>query len=155
MRLKSLAAALALPALGLAFAAPASAFCGFYVAKADTDLFNDASKVVLARDGERTVITMASDFRGDVSEFAMVVPVVDIPTEEQIHVANPALIDHIDAYTAPRLVEYYDENPCEMARREKMMEDMAMMPSTEQIEQSWCRDFVGMPRRPYIVHDML
>ncbi len=129
MRLKSLAAALALPALGLAIAAPASAFCGFYVAKADTDLFNDASKVVLARDGERTVITMASDFRGDVSEFAMVVPVVDIPTEEQIHVANPALIDHIDAYTAPRLVEYYDENPCEMARREKMMEDMAMMPA--------------------------
>ena len=43
MRLKSLAAALALPALGLAFAAPASAYCGFYVAKADTDLFTDAS----------------------------------------------------------------------------------------------------------------
>ncbi|MBU1287938.1 MAG: DUF2330 domain-containing protein, partial [Alphaproteobacteria bacterium] len=74
MNLKHLIASLALPLAGLAFAAPASAFCGFYVAKADTDLFNDASKVVLARDGERTVITMASDFRGDVSEFAMVVP---------------------------------------------------------------------------------
>lgn len=129
MKLKHLAAALALPLAGLAFAAPASAFCGFYVAKADTDLFNDASKVVLARDGERTVITMASDFRGDVSEFAMVVPVVEIPTEDQIHVANPALIDHIDAYTAPRLVEYYDENPCEVERREKYMRDMMAMPA--------------------------
>ena len=126
MKLKALAAALALPALGAAFAAPASAFCGFYVAKAETDLFNDASKVALARDGERTVITMASDFRGDVSEFAMVVPVVEIPTEDQIHVANPALMDHLDAYTAPRLVEYYDENPCEVSRRDRMMEDMAM-----------------------------
>ena len=32
-------------------AAPAAhAFCGFYVAKADTGLFNKASKVVMVRD---------------------------------------------------------------------------------------------------------
>ena len=112
MKLRHLAggAALALASLGLS--APASAFCGFYVAKADTDLFNEASKVALARDGERTVITMASDYTGDASEFAMVIPVVDIPEREQINVANPGLIDHLDAYTAPRLVEYHDENPC-------------------------------------------
>lgn len=96
----------------LVLSQPVSAFCGFYVAKADTDLFNDASKVVIARDGERTVVTMASDFRGDVSEFAMVIPVVDIPEREQINVANPGLIEHLDAYTAPRLVEYHDQNPC-------------------------------------------
>tara|TARA_R110001599_G_scaffold80053_4_gene216596 strand:- start:4762 stop:6153 length:1392 start_codon:yes stop_codon:yes gene_type:complete len=131
MRLKHLIAGLALPLAGLAFAAPASAFCGFYVAKADTDLFNDASKVVLARDGDRTVITMSSDFRGDVSEFAMVVPVVEIPEREQINVANPALVDHLDAYTAPRLVEYYDENPCEIEYRRKMMNDMAASAAPE------------------------
>ena len=129
MKLKHLAAALALPAIGLAFAAPASAFCGFYVAQADTDLFNDASKVALARDGERTVITMASDYRGDVSDFALVVPVVDVPEREQINVANPALIDHLDAYTAPRLVEYYDENPCEVERRRYEAMDMMAMPA--------------------------
>jgi hypothetical protein len=127
MKLKHLFAGLALPLAGLALAAPASAFCGFYVAKADTDLFNDASKVVLARDGDRTVITMASDFRGDVSEFAMVVPVVDIPQREQINVASPALVDHLDAYTAPRLVEYYDEDPCEAERRYEQMREMADM----------------------------
>lgn len=119
MKLKHLAAGLAVGATSLLAAAPASAFCGFYVAKADTDLFNDASKVAIARDGERTVVTMASDFRGDVSEFAMVVPVVDIPEESQIHVANPGLIDHLDAYTAPRLVEYHDENPCYEYERRK------------------------------------
>ena len=40
-------------------------FCGFYVAKADTKLFNKASQVVLVRDGDRTVMTMANDFKGD------------------------------------------------------------------------------------------
>ncbi|MEM6556036.1 MAG: DUF2330 domain-containing protein [Pseudomonadota bacterium] len=117
MNLKHLAGACALGLTSFALSAPvASAFCGFYVAKADTDLFNDASKVVLVRDDERTVITMASDYRGDVNEFAMVVPVVDIPLREQINVGNPALVDHLDEYTAPRLVEYYDDNPCEMNR---------------------------------------
>ena len=125
MKLKHLlvAGALALPSLLIS--APASAFCGFYVAKADTDLFNDASKVAIARDGERTVMTMASDFRGDVSEFAMVIPVVDVPEREQLNVANPALIEHLDAYTAPRLVEYFDEDPCR--RLEYMKRDSAVM----------------------------
>ncbi|MEM1146550.1 MAG: DUF2330 domain-containing protein [Pseudomonadota bacterium] len=113
MTLKQLLGACALGLVSFALSAPAaSAFCGFYVAKADTDLFNDASKVVLVRDQDRTVITMASDYRGEASEFAMVIPVVDVPEREQINVANPALVDHLDQYTAPRLVEYYDENPC-------------------------------------------
>ncbi|MGB3627422.1 MAG: DUF2330 domain-containing protein [Henriciella sp.] len=136
MKLRHLmgAAALGLSSLGLS--APASAFCGFFVAKADTDLFNDASKVALVRDGERTVITMASDYRGEPSEFAMVIPVVDIPEREQINVANPGLIDHLDEYTAPRLVEYHDENPCDMRYRRELamaaptasgaMDDMVM-----------------------------
>lgn len=120
MKLKHLAGAAALGLSSLAFSAPASAFCGFFVAKADTDLFNDASKVALVRDGDRTVITMASNFRGDVEEFAMVIPVVEVPEEEQINVANPGLIEHLDNYTAPRLVEYHDENPCEMRYRREL-----------------------------------
>ncbi|HPF21828.1 MAG TPA: DUF2330 domain-containing protein [Hyphomonas sp.] len=126
MNIRHLIGGLAVAACSWAAAAPAHAFCGFYVAKADTELFNDASKVAIARDGERTVVTMSSDFRGDVSEFAMVVPVPSVPEEEQIHVANPALMDHIDAYTAPRLVEYYDENPCEAERQRRMLKDMVM-----------------------------
>ena len=54
-----------LAALVAAAPAPADAFCGFFVAKADTKLFNKASKVVLARDGDRTVMTMSNDFKGE------------------------------------------------------------------------------------------
>ena len=91
-------------------------FCGFYVAKADTKLFNKASQVVLVRDGDRTVMTMANDFEGEPKEFAVVIPVPTVLTREQIHVGEKALVDHLDAYSAPRLVEYFDQNPCE--RRE-------------------------------------
>jgi len=93
-------------------AGTAKAFCGFYVAQADSKLFNTSSKVVLARDGDQTAITMASDFEGDVKEFAVVIPVPTFIERKQIGVVDPKTIDHLDHYTAPRLVEYHDEDPC-------------------------------------------
>ncbi len=97
---------------GILISASAWSFCGFYVASAGTELFNQASKVVLARSGDRTVITMANDFQGDVDEFAVVIPVPTLIEREQIHVTDNAIVDHLDAYTAPRLVEYFDRDPC-------------------------------------------
>jgi hypothetical protein len=97
----------------LLLGAPASAFCGFYVAKADTRLFNHASRVVIAHDGDHTVVTMAADYQGTPSDFAMVVPVPTIIRREQVRVVDPALITHVDNYSAPRLVEYHDPDPCE------------------------------------------
>ncbi len=108
-------------------AGPAFAFCGFYVAKADTQLFNQASKVVIVRDGERTVLTMANDYRGEPQEFALVVPVPTFLEREQIHVSDRAIIEHLDAYSAPRLVEYHDSDPCMMYdRAESVRPPMAM-----------------------------
>src|SRR5213594_3370937 len=88
------------------------AFCGFYVAKADAKLFNQASQVVLVRHDNKTVITMANDFKGDPKEFAIIVPVPTVLEKDQIRVGDRALIEHLDAYSAPRLVEYFDDDPC-------------------------------------------
>ena len=64
------------------------------------------------RDADRTVMTMASDFHGEPRDFAVVIPVPTLITRGQIHVIDKALIDHLDAYSAPRLVEYFDDDPC-------------------------------------------
>ena len=101
----------------------AQAFCGFYVARADTSLFNKASQVVLVRDDDRTVITMANDFEGDVKDFAVVIPVPTKIEREQINVGDRAIVEHLDAYTAPRLVEYHDPDPCMRYERYKMAQD--------------------------------
>jgi hypothetical protein len=87
-------------------------FCGFYVAKADIKLFNKTSQVIIAKNGDTQTVTMSSDFEGDVKDFAMVVPVPVILQEKDIRVAERMLFDKLDTYSAPRLVEYYDENPC-------------------------------------------
>lgn len=118
---------LALPGLS-------QAFCGFYVAKADSKLFNKASQVVMVRDEDRTVLTMSNDFKGDLDEFAVVIPVPTFLEREQIHVTDRAIVDHLDAYTAPRLVEYFDDNPCMQRRMFKSMAmaEMAMAPPSPQ-----------------------
>ena len=117
---RSARAALLVGAL-LLLPAAADAFCGFYVAKASTDLFNRASKVVLVRDGERTVMTLANDYHGDPTEFALVVPVPTLLEEGQIHVGERAVLEHLDAYSAPRLVEYHDPDPCAVRRYKEEM----------------------------------
>lgn len=57
--------ALAAPALlaSLLLAVPdrAAAFCGFYVSGADTKLYNNATQVVLMREGTRTVLSMQNN----------------------------------------------------------------------------------------------
>lgn len=108
----------------------AQAFCGFYVARADTSLFNQASQVVLVRDGDRTVITMANDFEGDVDDFAVVIPVPTMIQREQINVGDRAVIQHLDAYTSPRLVEYHDGDPCVLYERLEMASKDSDLPRT-------------------------
>ena len=117
--------------LTIGLSTTAQAFCGFYVAKADTSLFNRASQVVLVRDGKRTVLTMANDFEGNVRDFAVVVPVPTFIERGQINVGDKAVIDHLDAYTSPRLVEYFDPDPCMVRRRLEMSQDMAALPSSK------------------------
>jgi hypothetical protein len=111
-RLKAGVAVTAIAAQLVALTGPAAAFCGFYVAKADAKLFNKSSKVVLARDDKTTAITMASDYQGEPKEFAVVIPVPTFIERKQIGVVEMKTVDHLDAFTAPRLVEYHDPDPC-------------------------------------------
>ena len=73
--------------------------------------------------------------RRPAKDFALVVPVPTFIERGQINVADPALIDHLDAYSAPRLVEYFDENPCDVIRYQKMKNgDDSAVPTTSSAE---------------------
>jgi hypothetical protein len=118
-------------ALSASFLIPqdAWAFCGFYVAKADTKLYNQASQVILARDRDRTILTMANDYKGDVKDFALVVPVPVVLKREQVRVGDPKIVERLDAFSAPRLVEYFDSNPCDTRVFENRMSVSAQAPA--------------------------
>ena len=95
--------------------AAAQAFCGTYVGEAGAELTSGASKVVMVRDGNRTVLTLANDVEGSVKDFAVVIPVPEVLSEEDVRVLDPAILDTVAEYSGPRLVTYqcsdfaYDE----------------------------------------------
>jgi hypothetical protein len=98
--------------------AEAQAFCGFYVGRADSQLYNHASQVVMVRDGDRTVLSLMNDYQGEPEEFALVIPVPTVLQQGQIHIGDRELFQRIDSYSAPRLVEYYDPSPCPLPMSE-------------------------------------
>ena len=140
-------------ALSLCLLPPAAhSFCGFFVATGDAKLFNHTSSVVMVRDQDRTVLTMGSDFKGEPKEFALVVPVPTILERDQIHVGDQAAVDHLDAFSAPRLVEYWDPNPCTVARlEERAMKMSAQAPSAIGMASNAARDAGVRIERRYTV----
>jgi hypothetical protein len=114
-------------AAALSLIAPtAQAFCGFYVARADGELFNKASMVVYTRVNDTSVITMSSDYRGDPAEFAMIVPTPKVLDRSQVTTVPSATVAHLDRYTAPRLVEYFEEDPCNPVVYEMAMPEVTV-----------------------------
>lgn len=103
-----------LVALGLVASAPrdAAAFCGFFVAPGDKPLHNDATMVALMREGTRTAITMSNNYKGPAADFAMVVPVPVVLQKEMVKVLNKSVFTRLETLSAPRLVEYWEQDPC-------------------------------------------
>jgi hypothetical protein len=107
-----LAAALGTAALA-AMPTPAAAFCGFYINGAGSEMFNDATQVVMMRKGTRTVLSMQNDYKGPAESFAMVIPVPTVLHEGDVKTLPKEVFQRVDTMGAPRLVEYWEQDPCQ------------------------------------------
>ncbi len=90
----------------------ADAFCGFYVSGSDQKLAADATQVVLMRKGTRTVLSMQNNYKGPADAFAMVIPVPVILKETDVKTLPKEVFANIERMGAPRLVEYWEQDPC-------------------------------------------
>ena len=113
-RLTVLAAATAALAALTSQPTEAQAFCGFYVAPPgeQQSLTNDASMVALMRDGTRTVISMSNNYKGPAKDFALVIPVPVVLQKANVNTLSKDVFTHLDMLSAPRLVEYWEQDPC-------------------------------------------
>ncbi len=121
-------------ALCMTFPANAHAFCGFYVSGADASLYNEASLVVLMRDQTRTVVSMQNDYQGPIEDFAMVIPVPEVLSRASVKTLSPEIFARVDRLAAPRLVEYFERDPCEEEIYEDFGDDDEM--DVEAVEES-------------------
>jgi MYXO-CTERM domain-containing protein len=114
-------------------AGSAHAFCGFYVGGAGAKMFNNATEVTLMRHGTTTVLSMENNYQGPPEAFALVVPVPVVIKEDQVKTLPRELFDKIDTLGAPRLVEYWEQDPCYQPPPEPMYdkEEVAEMAPAE------------------------
>ncbi|MEO8706952.1 MAG: DUF2330 domain-containing protein [Kofleriaceae bacterium] len=101
-------------ASGLLAPSAAHAFCGFYINGAGGEMFNNATQVVLLRSGTRTVLSMQNNYQGPPSDFAMVIPVPVVLKETDVKTLPRDVFGKVDTMGAPRLVEYWEQDPCEV-----------------------------------------
>ncbi|MEM7137619.1 MAG: DUF2330 domain-containing protein [Myxococcota bacterium] len=111
--------------LAMTWAADARAFCGFYVSGADASLYNNATMVVMMREGTRTVLSMQNNYQGPPEDFAMIVPVPVVLREENVKTLPQQIFARVDKLAAPRLVEYWEQDPCRPLRVEERAMRMA------------------------------
>ncbi|MFO0576055.1 MAG: DUF2330 domain-containing protein [Polyangia bacterium] len=64
------------------------------------------------RKGSHTVLTMSNNYKGPPEDFAMVVPVPVVLQKEQVKTLSADVFKHVDQLSAPRLVEYWEQDPC-------------------------------------------
>ena len=113
----------AIAATILATTSTARAFCGFYVGGAGAKMFNNATEVVLMRHGTTTVLSMQNNYQGPPEHFALVVPVPVVIKEEQVKTLPRELFEKVDTLGAPRLVEYWEQDPCQVRTYERTVAD--------------------------------
>ena len=118
---------LALAALCAVLAAPtaADAFCGFYIDTQGNEMVNNATQVVLMRQGTRTVLSMQNNYQGPPKDFAMVIPVPVVLKESDVKTLPKSVFKKVDAMSSPRLVEYWEQDPCRVDNEDE--EDAAPM----------------------------
>ncbi len=93
--------------------APGHAFPGFYVTSAGTDVFSRATTVVLMREGTTTVLSVQSDYDGPPEHFVIVLPVPARVGRDNVRTLPRDLFERIERLAAPRLVEYWEQDPCD------------------------------------------
>jgi hypothetical protein len=122
--------ALGFAALAAIVAAPhaAHAFCGFYINGAGGEMFNNATQVVMMRKGTRTVLAMQNNYQGPPSDFAMVVPVPVVLHEGDVKTLTKEVFAKVDQMSSPRLVEYWEQDPCFRMREYEKMDRMPSAP---------------------------
>lgn len=86
---------------------------GLFLAKDGSKVTSQNSKVIMSRKGEGASFTFTSDFESSSDEVVLIVPVPEMIKPSQVTMVSMDLINAIDQYTSPRLIEYVDFDPCD------------------------------------------
>ncbi len=150
-KLSSGRAALALASLLAVFllAQPSRAFPGVFAGKGQARRISNATQVVLLQKGDRTVVSVWTDYEGPLDRFAIVLPVPSDVKLTDVRTLKRDPIDHLDEITAPRFHEFWEKDPCEPGEAEQEWErDLTVKDSASNFLAGGMPDLSGGTKLP-------
>src|SRR5690606_38503316 len=100
----------------------AHAFPGFFVGKDDQARTSTSAHVVVMHRGERTVVTVMTDYDGPSQPFALVMPLPEDVSMDHVTTLKRDFVSRLDQLTAPRFHEFWEMDPCESGKTEQEWE---------------------------------
>lgn len=125
MKLASTARLLGAATLALAVASiprSAAAFPGFFASKKSEPIKNHSTQIAVMKRAADTVVSVMPDYDGPIEGFAMVMLVPSDVTIDKVTTLKRDFIDRLDALTAPRFHEYWEQDPCDPGPAEQEWE---------------------------------
>lgn len=89
------------------------AFPGFIAGKGSEKAVVHSTHAVLMQRGDRSVITVMSDYEGPLEDFAVVLVVPSDVSDDRVATLKRDYVDRVDKLTAPRFHDFYEPDPCE------------------------------------------
>lgn len=99
-------------AAALLLSARTASAVGAFVSTADGAVVSDVGVAIILRDGNHTSLTIAGDYKGPPADFALILPVPASVQKADVSALGPMLMMKLEALTAPKLVEYWERDPC-------------------------------------------
>lgn len=92
---------------------PAYSFVGVFISKDGSKIISQGSKVVIAKKDQKIIYTFTSDLDTKAKQFILLVPVPADIKNPHVRTIDYKLINKLDLYTSPRLIEYINFDPCD------------------------------------------
>jgi len=104
------------PWLALAVATtaePAHALNGFFASKQEGPVKSYTTQVVVMKKGNTTAVSVMPDYEGPLEGFAVVLVVPGDVVADHVSTLKREFIDRVDALSAPRFHEFWEQDPCD------------------------------------------
>src|SRR5450432_1304946 len=99
--------------LTLPVTSPALSFPGFLASKKSTDIKIHSTQIVVMKKGSATAVSVMPDYEGPLEPFAMVLVVPADVTADRVTTLKREYVDRVEALSAPRFHEYWEQDPCD------------------------------------------
>jgi MYXO-CTERM domain-containing protein len=96
----------------------ASALPVAYATAAKEPVFAHTGVVVMMREGTRTILSIQTNYDGPIEPFVLIVPLPVELKPSEVRTLPRTVFERVAVEGAPRLVEYWEEDPCEGQRKE-------------------------------------